>query len=129
MRYRSKIGFLFLSVQLIILALAIVMIIQKLWLGFLFTLPLIVLLTHTLLTTSYVVSNGTLFVKSGVFINKKIPITSIRKIQNSSSFLSSPALSLDRLEIIYNKFDSILVSPKEKESFVKELKKLNPVIE
>jgi hypothetical protein len=43
--------------------------------------------------------------------------------------MSSPALSLDRIEIFYNKFDSVIISPKNKADFVAELKSINPAIE
>jgi hypothetical protein len=60
--------------------------------------------------------------------NTKIDINAIRKINKTRNPISSPALSLDRIEIIYNKFDSILISPKDKQAFVEELLKINPNI-
>ncbi len=59
----------------------------------------------------------------------KIPIQSIRKIYRTNNPLSSPALSLDRIAIVYNKFDEVLISPKEREKFINELLKINPNIE
>ena len=47
-------------------------------------------------------------------MNTNIDIKSIRKIIETYNPLSSPAASIDRLEIFYNKFDSILISPKDK---------------
>jgi len=61
--------------------------------------------------------------------NTKIEIKSIRKIYRTNNPLSSPALSLDRLAIVYNKFDEILISPKERNQFIDELLKINPSIE
>ena len=61
--------------------------------------------------------------------NTKIEIKSIRKIYRTNNPLSSPALSLDRLAIVYNKFDEILISPKEINEFIDELLKINPSIE
>jgi hypothetical protein len=58
-----------------------------------------------------------------------IEIKSIRKIYRTNNPLSSPALSLDRLAIVYNKFDEILISPKERNEFIDELLKINPSIE
>lgn len=43
--------------------------------------------------------------------------------------LSSPALSLDRLEVFYNKFDSVIISPQNKEDFIVALQNINPAIE
>lgn len=59
----------------------------------------------------------------------KIDIKTIRKIYNTNNPLSSPALSLDRIAVVYNKFDEILISPKEKKAFIEALLKINPDIE
>jgi len=59
----------------------------------------------------------------------KIPIQSIHKVYRTRMPLSSPALSLDRIAIVYNKYDEIFISPKEREEFIKELLKVNPSIE
>lgn len=58
----------------------------------------------------------------------KIDIKSIKKIYSTNNPLSSPALSLDRIAVTYNTFDEILISPKERESFIQELLKINPNI-
>lgn len=59
----------------------------------------------------------------------KIPIQSIHKVYRTRMPLSSPALSLDRIGVVYNKYDEIFISPKEREEFIKELLKVNPNIE
>jgi len=60
---------------------------------------------------------------------KKIDIKSIKKIYATNNPLSSPALSLDRIAVVYNQVDEILISPKERKAFVEELLKINPNIE
>lgn len=59
----------------------------------------------------------------------KIDIETIKKIYSTNNPLSSPALSLDRIAVVYNNFDEVLISPKEREAFVQELLKINPNIE
>ena len=59
----------------------------------------------------------------------KIDIKTITRVYKTRNPLSSPALSLDRIAIVYNKFDEILISPKDREDFIKELLKVNPNIE
>nr|WP_294777739.1 PH domain-containing protein [uncultured Flavobacterium sp.] len=59
----------------------------------------------------------------------KIDIKSIKKIYSTHNPLSSPALSLDRIAVVYNKYDEVLISPKEREAFIQELLKINPNIE
>lgn len=83
---------------------------------------------HVFVTTYYVVtSDHFLIVKSSFLINKKISIQDITSIKESNNILSSPALSFDRIEIKY-KDGSILVSPREKEKFIQELKARNATI-
>lgn len=83
---------------------------------------------HTYISTKYTVNGKILKITSSILINKEIQIDKIRRIEKTKSFLSSPALSLDRIEIFYNKFDSIIISPKEKQEFLKELVLVNPDI-
>ena len=59
----------------------------------------------------------------------KIDIKSIKRIYATNNPLSSPALSLDRIAVVYNTYDEILISPKERKAFVEELLKINPNIE
>ena len=69
-----------------------------------------------LLSTRYAVSNYELKVSSGPF-SWTISITSISAVNDTRSPLSSPALSLDRLEIKYGEGKMILVSPVDKVGF------------
>lgn len=59
----------------------------------------------------------------------KIEIKNIKKIYKTRNPLSSPALSIDRIGIVYNKFDEVLISPEDKVQFVEDLLKINPDIE
>lgn len=76
----------------------------------------------------YVVEGENLTVFYGFFFKKTIPVSSITSIQPTHNALSSPALSLRRLSIRYNKYDEILVSPEDPEAFVAALKAINPQI-
>ena len=80
-------------------------------------------------TTQYNINENQLVVKSTWIVNERIDISKITKIEKSNSILSSPALSLDRLLVRYNKYDEVLISPKEKQEFIDELLKINPAIE
>lgn len=77
----------------------------------------------------YMVTKKELVIYGGFFMKQKIDIAQIRKIQPTNSIMSAPAASFDRLEIFYNKFDSVIISPKEKEAFIKKLLEVNPNIE
>ena len=75
-----------------------------------------------LVSTYYVVDEETLLIRSGPF-RWRIPRSEIRSVQPSRSPLSSPALSLDRLEIRYSGNRSILVSPSDREAFMTALQR------
>ncbi len=73
-----------------------------------------------LLSTRYVLAQGQLRVLSGPF-KWCIPVAKITTITPTSSPLSSPALSLDRLRIDYGVGNSVMISPRNKEQFVKDI--------
>ncbi|WP_158960492.1 PH domain-containing protein [Myroides fluvii] len=68
----------------------------------------------------------TLRIRSSFIVNQTLAISSIRKIEESNSLLSAPALSMDRLEVHFNTYDSILLSPKDKKDFITTLQKIHP---
>jgi membrane protein YdbS with pleckstrin-like domain len=130
--YKSKIGIglsFFMAIVLIGSSIAMSMETPVIWLGILFNLIIALFVTYTFTNTKYVIDSTKLQIKCGFLYNKTIPIQDIKRIEESRSPLSSPAASLDRLEIIYNKFDSILISPKEKKAFVEDMIKINSGIE
>lgn len=59
----------------------------------------------------------------------KIDIKTIRKVYATRNPLSSPALSINRIAIVYNKYDEVLISPEDRADFINELLKVNPNIE
>jgi hypothetical protein len=80
-------------------------------------------------TTYYTITGNILNVHCGFFYNTDIDIASIKSIAETNSVLSAPALSLDRIEIFYNKYDSIVISPLNKTDFIAALKDINNTIE
>lgn len=108
---------------------SLIMIYQKVWPGLIINLSVIVFLWYTLKTTMYTIKDNKLFVRCGFFVNEAIKIESIKKVSETKNMISSAAASLDRLEILYNKFDSILISPKEKMKFIEHLLSINPAIQ
>lgn len=73
-----------------------------------------------LASTYYVVEEGLLKIRSGPF-NWTIRLDDIQSVEPSDSLLSSPALSLERLKIVYGNGREILVSPKAKAAFLDAL--------
>lgn len=77
----------------------------------------------------YVIDGPVLRIKIGFSSLKPVAIKDIRRIEETSSVLASPAASLDRLEIVYNQYDSVIISPKNKLAFISDIKSVNPDIE
>lgn len=73
-----------------------------------------------LLTTSYGVDSHSVQVRSGPF-RWTIPIGEIQSVRESRSVMSSPALSLKRIEITYGRGRRILLSPADREGFMKAI--------
>jgi hypothetical protein len=73
-----------------------------------------------LLTTSYEVDSHSVQVRSGPF-RWTIPIGEIQSVRESRSVMSSPALSLKRIEITYGRGRRILLSPADREGFMKAI--------
>jgi hypothetical protein len=100
------------------------------WLGSVILLPVIAFVADIFLRTDYTVeADNTLLIRCGVFYRKRIDIKSIKRISESNNPISSPAASLDRLDIQYGQYSSILISPQHKHEFIEELKSIQPEIE
>lgn len=99
------------------------------WIGFGFIALIGIYLLFAFLTTKYKLDGERLTVTGAGGFSLKIPIGKIRKIEETRSPLAAPAYAFDRLEILYNKYDSILIAPKNKQDFIVHLKTLNPEIE
>ncbi|RYF29972.1 MAG: hypothetical protein EOO23_06210 [Comamonadaceae bacterium] len=86
----------------------------------------LILPTWLLLNTNYTLTaDDQLSIQSGPF-RWRIALTDVREISPSRSWVSSPALSLDRLRIRYANERTILVSPREKQSFIDALRQRCP---
>lgn len=129
-KYPSKISFGLLFFILLILAgSAILMVSPPVWLGLIVNVLLLVFIIHLFMSTYYLIDGGFLIIRSSFLINKKIKISRVKKISETNNPLSAPAASLDRLEITYDNYGSVLISPKDKSGFIKHITRLNPQIE
>lgn len=127
--HKSKIGLGILAFLIIVLGTTSAIIILKgAWIG-LIPIGLVTLLILNIYTGTYykITTDNRLIIKCGVVESFDIEIKDIHSIRKSNNILSSPALSLDRLEINY-KGGWVLVSPKDKKKFIEDLRKVNPKI-
>lgn len=129
-KFKSKIDLWFILFLVLLFGLILVRLVyDQSWIGFAFILFVIAFIVQMYSTTFYSIENKKLLIKCGFFYNLSIEIESIKQISESYNIISSPAFSFDRLEILYNNFDTVLISPKEKLRFIEAIKKINPQIE
>lgn len=72
-------------------------------------------------STDYTIASDALTVRFGPF-RWKIALADIQRVEPTTSPLSGPALSLDRLRIEYGKGRVMLVSPEDTERFLADLR-------
>ncbi|WP_353168425.1 PH domain-containing protein [Acinetobacter sp.] len=75
--------------------------------------------------TRYMIQDGTLSI-SCLFLKWHIPLASIQKITPTHHSIASPALSLDRLKIEYEKegeIKQVLISPRNQHVFIAAVEK------
>lgn len=127
--YPSKIGLeLLLPILFILLSTGALMVTSKSWLGLLIILVVLTFILHLFLSTHYTIEGHQLTVKCGFLYNSTIDIRTISKVSETNNPLSSPAISLDRLEIRYGSHNSVIISPREKQDFLDQLLQINPEI-
>lgn len=128
--YYSKIGVSIILILLVLIGgVAVLLMAQEMWMGLIPLFLVSAYIAHLFLNTYYIIDGQKLRIRCGFFVNRTIDISNIRKVIPSRLIMSAPAVSLDRLEIVYNRFDNVLVSPKDKEGFVRQLSQINPYIE
>ena len=93
-------------------------IIEGEWIGYIGIVLCLLFVVFISKSTRYIISENHLIVKCMFIVNDKIEISKIRKIEKTNSILSSPALSLDRIAIKFNKYDEVYISPKESQAFI-----------
>jgi len=66
--------------------------------------------------TYYVVTDEAIV--ANCLFRRTVPLASVRSLRPTRNPISSPALSLDRIEIVSDSSGSLLVSPKDRHAFV-----------
>lgn len=89
----------------------------------LFHLALAIVIFFWVRSIKYVLTSDTLEVHMELGMKRKIPLASIRKVALSNNPISSPAASLKRIAIHYDRWGYILISPKNREAFIEELER------
>lgn len=127
--FSSKVDKSILIILISSVLIAVPLIMNLRWLGIPYLIFTFVITLSIFFNTYYRIEKNILNVKSGILFKKQIDIHSIYKIKEIKSCISAPALSTKRLEIFYNRFDSVMVTPKEETEMIEALLKINPDIE
>ena len=132
MRFRSKIDGWFIPIMVIsfaglVVALGGVMLSPMPWFVRVIATIAIVAIMYLLVAitrnTYYEIIGTDLLVRSGP-LKWTIPIAEIREITPSRNIMSAPALSLDRLKIRFGKRVFVLVSPEDKDGFLRAIREV-----
>jgi hypothetical protein len=85
-------------------------------------IPVVVLCLWTLFDTRYILTHKELVVRGGP-IRQRIPLQAILEVKPQRTPLSSPALSMDRLHVSWQKGRqrSVYISPDNRRSFLRNL--------
>lgn len=83
------------------------------------------IIIYFLYSTVYIIQEKQLIIKIGFYSYKPISISAIKEIRKTNNIISSPAPSLDRIEIIYGSNKSIIISPENKEKFMQDILNIN----
>ncbi|MEZ4357869.1 MAG: PH domain-containing protein [Eubacteriales bacterium] len=133
MKFKSKIDFFFYVLTIVITAGTAVFFYGYfkgnsllLYAGILFGAFDLIFLIPTVFNTYYLIKDDYLIVKSCAFVSRKIPIKDIISVEATKDPSSAPAISMNRLKIEYKQDEYqivLIISPKEKQKFIDELKK------
>jgi hypothetical protein len=127
--YKSKVDWWLGLVLVYPIFRSVASIVEGEWIGYIGIVLCLLFIVFISKSTRYIISENHLIVKCMFIVNDKIEISKIRKIEKTNSILSSPALSLDRIAIKFNKYDEVYISPKERQNFLVDLLQINPNIE
>ena len=97
------------------------------WIPFFIDLLLYVSLVYLMVSIKYEINESQLIIHQAMG-KMVIDINTIKSIEPTHTILSAPASSLNRLRINYNKYDDIVISPRRKEEFIRQLQSINPNI-
>ncbi len=128
-KYKTKVSlFIYILFISISVAAIIAAISSPHWSMWIISLLTIAFLVFSYYQTYYTIDTEkeTLQIKAGIGFKKTLSIKEIRKIEDTRTLISAPALSQQRIEIYYAKYDSIVISPENKLAFIACLKKIQP---
>jgi len=128
--FPSKVDVKVVALPVLVLGITTFMMVRDgIWVGVLVNALTLALVLHIFYSISYTIDGQFLHMKVSFYKYPPIDIQKIRFIDMTNSWHSSPAASLDRMNLQCGKMGTFTVSPTDKETFVKMLLAINPNIE
>ena len=126
--YPTKVSItLILIISIIMGCILISLAVSSKWIPFFINLLLYVSVVYLMVSIKYEINESQLIIHQAMG-KMVIDINTIKSIEPTHTILSAPASSLDRLRISYNKYDDVVISPRRKEEFIRQLQSINPNI-
>jgi hypothetical protein len=127
--FPSKIDFKIVAFPVLVIGFTTFMMIKDgIWVGVLVNVLTLALVLYIFYSIRYTIDGQFLHMKVGFYKYPPIDIHKIRYIDLTNSWHSSPAASLDRMNLQCGKMGTFTVSPADKETFVQMLLAVNPDI-
>lgn len=127
--YKSKVAGIMILAVAILLGTGAWLVINQIWIGVALVSLLVLFLAYLYFSTFYeFTSEQTLKIRIGFLYQKEIYIKSIKRIRKTKNHIASPALSGDRIEIQFNRYERVMVSPNSRSEFISQLREINPTI-
>lgn len=116
-------------VGIVVISMTPVLACDFLWIALTVEALILCFVLYSLFDIRYVICDNVLSIKCGIFLIASCDINQIRQIKDTRSILSAPAASLDRIAIYLVKQKTpIVISPKDKIGFIRDLQSINPDI-
>ncbi|MEC1157858.1 PH domain-containing protein [Cytobacillus horneckiae] len=131
MYYRSKKGPGFFAVywmMILLMSVPPIFFLQTHIFSLIITLALSGILIWIWFKTGYTINGEKLHIHYGPF-KKEINIIEIHSLRETKNPFIDPALSINKIEIIYQKYETTAISPINKGQFIQSLVEINPNIQ
>ncbi len=130
-RFRTKLGLELVIPLVVVIGTVATLVLFESHSYFIFSMLLLFLgsILFLMYDTTYKIDQNRLIIRFSILYRTSISIQEIKRIKQTNNPLSSPAASLDRLDIRYGKSGSVLISPKDKQAFIDAIISINPQVE
>ena len=127
--YRSRISiFLVVSIVAPFLVILVIMSLPGQFdlIGLIVLILVALFIAYLFWQTKYAIHEDMLYICSGIGRPDVYDLKELSLIAPSRSWLSAPALSLKRIRLSFSNGSEVLISPRQQDAFLAEIRKINP---